>query len=212
MAEDTTTTSTAETVPVPTESETSRNTKRAENPPNNTATLRANITKHLHLTPHLVAEITRTLSSMVSFVLAGFICTFAIQWSDYRWKTSGDDMIPLVDLGFKIIPDTNQVFLADLFMTTLLVGSLVINLFFAESNIARLIIFRRLFWMLTFLLSFRMITLSVTTLPSPKKPCNPLVPGNFFKMLVTGINIITGSVKACTDNIFSGHSIFITTR
>src|ERR1041384_1791965 len=98
MSEDTTTTSTVETVPVPTESTTPRNTKRAENPPNNNTALRTNIAKRLHLSPHLVAEITRTLSSMIAFVLAGFMCTFAIQWSDYRWKTSGDDMIPLVDL------------------------------------------------------------------------------------------------------------------
>ncbi|RIA84653.1 hypothetical protein C1645_831952 [Glomus cerebriforme] len=207
MAEDTTITLTAGIVPTPTEIITKRN---EEHPSNNTTNPRRNFAEHLHLSHVLVAEITRTLFSMISFIFVGFLCTFAIQWSDYRWKTSGDDMKALVDLGFKVIPHTEQLFLADLFMLTLLVGSISISLFLAESNIARLIIIRRIFWMLTFLLSFRMITLSVTTLPSPKS-CNPLVPGNFFNMLKTGVNLITGSIKACTDNIFSGHSIFITT-
>ena len=202
-------------VPTNTETTTSRNTKpMAESSLNNiptTTTIQQHIAKHLHLSPSLVAEITRTLFSMLSFVIVGFMCTFSIQWSDYRWKTSGDDMMALVDLGFKVIPYTEQLFLADLFMLTLLVGSLGINLLLAESNIARLIIVRRIFWMLTFLLGFRMITLSVTTLPSPKK-CTPLEPGNFWEMLTTGVHLLTGTVKACTDNIFSGHSIFITTR
>ncbi|CAI2172709.1 11247_t:CDS:2 [Funneliformis geosporum] len=187
-----------------------RNTKRiTESSPTYTV-IQRKIAKHLHLSPLLVAEITRTLFSMLAFVIVGFSCTFAIQSSDYRWKTSGDDMMALVDLGFKVIPYTEQLFLADLFMLTLLVGSLGISLFLAESNIARLIIVRRIFWMLTFLLGFRMITLSVTTLPSPKD-CNPLEPGNFWDMFKTGVHLITGTVKACTDNIFSGHSIFITT-
>jgi hypothetical protein len=212
MAEDNTTTSTTEAIPTPTEMTTPRNTKRvAENPQNDRTSLQSNIAKHLHLSPLLVAEITRTFFAMTAFVLSGFICTFAIQWSDYRWKTSGDDMMALVDLGFKVIPYTNRLFLADLFMLTLLVGSLGTNLFLAESNIARLIIVRRIFWMLAFLLAFRMVTLSVTTLPSPKA-CHPLVPGDFFNMLKTGMDLITGTIKACTDNIFSGHSIFVTTR
>jgi len=208
MSEDSTITSIAEAVPNPTETTNPQNPKRKEgNTSNNTS--RNNVAEH-HLSPILIAEIYRTLIAMVAFILFGFLCTFAIQSSDYRWKTSGDDMMALVDLGFKIIPHTTHVFLADLFMLTILVGSLSINLILAESNIARLIILRRIFWMLGFLLCFRLITLSVTTLPSPKA-CDPIVSGNFLDMLKTGVNLITGSVKACTDNIFSGHSIFITT-
>jgi hypothetical protein len=212
MSEDSTITSITEAVPNPTETTNPRNPKRREeNSSNNTSTLRSNIAEHLHVSPILIAEISRTLISMVIFILAGFLCTFAIQSSDYRWKTSGDDMMALVDLGFKVIPHTSHVFLADLFMLTLVVGSLGINLILAESNIARLIIIRRIFWMLAFLLCFRLVTLSVTTLPSPKI-CDPIVPGNFGEMIKTGVNLIAGSIKACTDNIFSGHSIFITTR
>ncbi|CAI2196533.1 394_t:CDS:1, partial [Funneliformis geosporum] len=98
-----------------------RNTKRiTESSPTYTV-IQRKIAKHLHLSPLLVAEITRTLFSMLAFVIVGFSCTFAIQSSDYRWKTSGDDMMALVDLGFKVIPYTEQLFLADLFMLTLLV-------------------------------------------------------------------------------------------
>lgn len=169
------------------------------------------LSERLHISLHFVAEISRTIIAGICFVIIGFICTFAIQWSDYRWKTSEDDMNALVDLGFRTIPETEHIILADLFMLTLLVGSVSLNLILAESSIARLIIIRRILWMLCFLLFFRMITLSVTTLPSPKK-CTPIVPGNFLQMLKTGMDLILGSVKACTDNIFSGHSIFITTR
>ncbi|CAB4462167.1 unnamed protein product [Rhizophagus irregularis] len=211
MSENSTITSITESAPNPTETTNPRNSKRREeSSSNNTSTLRNNVAEHLHISPILIAEITRTLIAFMIFILAGFLCTFAIQSSDYRWKTSGDDMMALVDLGFKVIPNTTHVFLADLFMLILLVGSLGLNLILAESNVARLIIIRRIFWMLAFLLCFRLITLSVTTLPSPKA-CEPIISGNFLDMLKTGVNLITGSVKACTDNIFSGHSIFITT-
>ncbi|GBB84777.1 hypothetical protein RclHR1_11350003 [Rhizophagus clarus] len=209
MSENSTITST-EDFPNQTETTNPRNPKRKEENSSNITTLRSNVAEHLHISPILFAEISRTFISMVSIILAGFLCTLAIQSSDYRWKTSGDDMMALVDLGFKVIPHTSHVFLADLFMLTLLIGSLSLNLILAESNIARLIIIRRIFWLLSFLLCFRLITLSVTTLPSPKS-CNPIVPGNFLEMLKTSVKLITGSIKACTDNIFSGHSTFITT-
>ncbi|CAG8631159.1 1468_t:CDS:1, partial [Dentiscutata heterogama] len=167
------------------------------------------LAEHLHISLYLVAELSRTFISFVCLVIAAFLCTFGIQWSDFRWKNSNYDMEPLVDIGFNTIPQIDYVFLADVAMLTLLVGSLIINIIIAKSNIARIIIFRRIFWMLTFLLIFRMITISVTTLPSPKK-CTPLNPGDFPNMLKNSIDLITGSVKACTDNIFSGHSTFIT--
>ncbi|CAG8615555.1 2084_t:CDS:1 [Scutellospora calospora] len=169
------------------------------------------LAEHLHISPYLVAEISRTFISFVGLVIASFLCTFAIQWSDFRWKNSDHDKEALVDLGFDLIPETNYVFLADVAMLTLLVGSLIITMAIAESNIARIVIIRRVFWLLNFLLIFRMITISITTLPSPKE-CTPLEPGNFLHMFKTAFDLIVGSVKACTDNIFSGHGTFITIR
>ncbi|CAG8688877.1 8453_t:CDS:2, partial [Dentiscutata erythropus] len=203
------------TVEIP-DSITQTQDQRNIQPPNTNNTLSSNsfqiyLSEHLHISLHFVAELSRTIIAAICFVIIGFFCTFAIQWSDYRWKTSEDDMKALVDLGFETIPETEYIILADLFMLSLLVGSVSLNLILAESSIARLIIVRRIFWMLCFLLFFRMITLSVTTLPSPK-PCIPMEPGNFLQMLKNGVDLITGSAKACTDNIFSGHSIFITTR
>ncbi|RHZ52081.1 hypothetical protein Glove_465g44 [Diversispora epigaea] len=78
------------------------------------------LSEHLHISLHFVAEISRTIIAAICFVIIGFICTFAIQWSDYRWKTSEDDMKALVDLGFEIIPETEYIILADLFMLSLL--------------------------------------------------------------------------------------------
>ncbi|CAG8503843.1 10838_t:CDS:2 [Ambispora gerdemannii] len=170
----------------------------------------SHLSDFLHLTPALLAELIRTLWSAIFLVILGLFLTFNIQWSDQRWKYSGDDMKPLVDLGFKVLPETDKVFLADLFMLTLLVGSVFFTLFMAESNRARIIIVRRIFWLLGILLFFRTITLSTTTLPSPKN-CTPVDTGSFWFMLKQGVHLILGGVKACTDNIYSGHTIFITT-
>ncbi|CAG8626192.1 13251_t:CDS:2 [Ambispora leptoticha] len=170
----------------------------------------SHLSDFLHLTPALLAELIRTVWSAIFLILVGIFLTFNIQWSDQRWKNSGDDMKPLVDLGFRVLPETEKVFLADMFMLTLLAGSIFFTLFMAESNRARIIIVRRLFWLLGLLCFFRAITLSVTTLPSPKH-CKPVDIGSFWFMLKQGVQLILGGVKACTDNIYSGHTIFITT-
>lgn len=167
------------------------------------------LAEHLHVSPYVVAELLRTLISFISLVISAFVCTFAIQWSDLRWINYNKDMDPLEDLAFST-PKIDYVFLADIAMLTLLVGSLVINMVLAASNIARIIILRRIFWLLSFLLIFRGITIGVTVLPSPKQ-CAPLnTAGNFLNMLKTSCYLIVGSVKACTDNMYSGHSTFIT--
>ncbi|CAG8556101.1 6712_t:CDS:2, partial [Gigaspora rosea] len=169
------------------------------------------LAKHLHLSPYVVAELLRTLISFISLVISAFFCTFAIQWSDFRWTNYNKDMDPLEDLAFKT-PQIDYVFLADIAMLTLLVGSLVINMVIAASNIARIIILRRICWLLSFLLIFRGISIGVTVLPSPKQ-CTPLnTVGSFLNMLKTSCYLIIGSVKACTDNMYSGHSTFITLR
>lgn len=77
----------------------------------------------------------------------------------------------------------------------------------------RLALVRRFCTILAFLLLFRTLAFSITTLPSPEPTkCVPVEPisNNFGPLVSQGLQLIFGSKKACTDNLFSGHATFMT--
>ncbi|KAI9228256.1 MAG: hypothetical protein DHS80DRAFT_6277, partial [Piptocephalis tieghemiana] len=79
--------------------------------------------------------------------------------------------------------------------------------------VKRAIIFRRIFWIMGALYWYRAITLTVTTLPATHQDCPPVITNGFSfgGALKASIDMIFGGVKACTDNIFSGHTMFLMT-
>ncbi|KAF9438351.1 hypothetical protein BGZ76_008493 [Entomortierella beljakovae] len=75
----------------------------------------------------------------------------------------------------------------------------------------RSIVIRRVFWVVGTLSVYRAITLTVTTMPTPKEGCVPSTTTDFGEMFLIALQMIPGTVQACTDDIFSGHTVFMVT-
>lgn len=130
--------------------------------------------------------------------------------------------VPLHDRGFTIFPDLTEMrsWLPDMFLTSLLGLSLLFNVFWIHKprmEYQGFVVARRMLWMLVTLYFFRTWSFLVTTVPSPLRGCTgkylpenittrEMVPG--YIMLIG--QMATGSVTACTDNIYSGHTSLIT--
>lgn len=130
--------------------------------------------------------------------------------------------VPLHDRGFMIFPDLTEMrsFLPDMFLTSLLGLTLLFNVFWIHKprmEYQGFVVARRMLWMLVTLYFFRTWSFLVTTVPSPLRGCTgkylpeditprELVPG-YIKLIG---QMATGSVTACTDNIYSGHTSLIT--
>lgn len=130
--------------------------------------------------------------------------------------------VPLQDRGFTIFPDLSYMrsWLPDMLLTSLLGSTLLFNVFWIHKPRMKyqgFVVARRMLWMLVTLYFFRTWSFLVTTVPSPLPGCTgKYLPGNMpTREMVPGyIKLIsqmaTGSVTACTDNIYSGHTSLIT--
>lgn len=130
--------------------------------------------------------------------------------------------VPLHDRGFMIFPDKTEMrsWLPDMFLTSLLGLTLLFNVFWIHKprmEYQGFVVARRMLWMLVILYFFRTWSFLVTTVPSPLRGCTgKYLPEDIStrEMLPGYIKLIgqmaTGSVTACTDNIYSGHTSLIT--
>ena len=134
---------------------------------------------------------------------------FCNQFSDHRWVETDYTNIILRDRGFDIFPARANITPANTFVMTSIVFTLIGIAFICPNWTARIIVLRRVFWVVGTLSVYRALTLSVTTLPSPKEGCVPATQTGFFPMLWIAIQMIPGTVEACTDEIFSGHTVFM---
>ena len=130
--------------------------------------------------------------------------------------------VPLHDRGFMIFPDLTEMrsWLPDMFLTSLLALTLLFNVFWIHKprmEYQGFVVARRMLWMLVTLYFFRTWSFLVTTVPSPLSGCTgkylpeditprEMVPG-YIKLIG---QMATGSVTACTDNIYSGHTSLLT--
>ena len=130
--------------------------------------------------------------------------------------------VPLHDRGFTMFPNFTEMrsWLPDLLLTSLLGLSLLFNVFWIHKprmEYQGFVVARRMIWMLVTLYFFRTWSFLVTTVPSPLPGCTgkylpedistrEMVPG-YIKLIG---QMATGSVTACTDNIYSGHTSLIT--
>lgn len=130
--------------------------------------------------------------------------------------------IPLHDRGFTVFPDLTPMrsWLPDMLLTSLLATTLLFNIFWIHKprmEYQGFVVARRMIWMLATLYFFRTWSFLVTTVPSPLRGCtgkylpedmtpSEMVPG-YIKLIG---QMATGSVTACTDNIYSGHTSLIT--
>jgi hypothetical protein len=130
---------------------------------------------------------------------------------------------PLDDILFRSLPDrSNDVLIADSIVFLLLLLT-ILRIFFvlqapqlnyAPSIASRLshprwILFRRFFWCTAILYVLRIITVSTTIIPNPRPHCPALKASNAADYALIAAKMASVSVKACTDNIFSGHALIL---
>ncbi|KAF9115560.1 hypothetical protein BGX27_007447 [Mortierella sp. AM989] len=157
------------------------------------------------------SELGRTFFALVYFVVICIGMAFCNQFSDHRWITTNYRDIYLEDRGFDIFPAQKSITPANIFVMTSVVFTLIGMALICPDWTARIIVIRRVFWIVGTISIFRALTLSVTTMPTPKKDCNPATAKGFGPMLWIALQMIPGTVQACTDDIFSGHTVFMVT-
>ena len=126
---------------------------------------------------------------------------------------------PLHDRGFEVLPDLEKWrgWLPDLLLNSLIVWTVFWALLIPSQRRIKwqgIVTLRRFLWCLSVLYIFRMCSFMVTTLPSPAKNCMPkYVPVNDVEDMQEYLSLmgkmVSGTVTACTDNIYSGHTSLI---
>ncbi|KAF9356363.1 hypothetical protein BGX34_009962 [Mortierella sp. NVP85] len=157
------------------------------------------------------SELGRLAASLVFFAIVCLGMAFCNQFSDHRWIQTGYTKVLLADRGFDIFPAQKDITPANAFVLTSLVFTLVGMGVICPNWTTRAIVLRRFFWVVGVLSIYRALTLSVTTLPTPKENCDPATEKGFGGMLLIALQMIPGTVQACTDDIFSGHTVFMVT-
>ncbi|KAG0270263.1 hypothetical protein DFQ27_009055 [Actinomortierella ambigua] len=159
----------------------------------------------------LYTEVGRLAQAAIFFILVSLFMAFCNQWSDHRWVKTDYTKVLLEDRGFDIFPAMRDITPANVFVMTALIFTLIGVLTICPTWTTRVIVIRRLLWVIGAISVFRALTLSVTTLPTPKEGCKPSVKTGFWDMLWVAINMIPGTIQACTDDIFSGHTTYMVT-
>ncbi|KAG0211110.1 sphingomyelin synthase [Mortierella sp. GBA30] len=157
------------------------------------------------------SEIGRLVCAVIYFVVVCIGMAFCNQFSDHRWVTTDYKGILLQDRGFDILPAMKDITPANIFVMTSVVFTLVGMALICPNWTARIIVLRRVLWVVGTLSVYRALTLSVTTMPTPKENCSPAIEKGFGPMFLIALQMIPGTRQACTDDIFSGHTVFMVT-
>ncbi|KAF9927326.1 hypothetical protein FBU30_003325 [Linnemannia zychae] len=157
------------------------------------------------------SEVGRLVCSLIFFVVVCIGMAFCNQFSDHRFIKTNYTHIILEDRGFDIFPAQQDITPANTFVMTSVVFTLIGIALLCPSMQTRIIVIRRVFWVVGALSVLRATTLSVTTMPTPKVGCKPATATGFGDMFLIALQMIPGTVQACTDDIFSGHTVFMVT-
>lgn len=155
------------------------------------------------------SEVGRLVCGVIYFVVVCIAMAFCNQFSDHRWVTTNYRNILLQDRGFDILPAMKDITPANVFVMTSVVFTLIGMALICPNWTARIIVLRRVLWVVGTLSVYRALTLSVTTMPTPKKDCDPAIEKGFGAMFLIALQMIPGTRQACTDDIFSGHTVFM---
>ncbi|KAG0197385.1 hypothetical protein BGX28_009115 [Mortierella sp. GBA30] len=134
---------------------------------------------------------------------------FCNQLSDHRWVETQYTKVLLRDRGFDVIAPQSDITPANNFVMTSVVFTVLGIGLICPNWTMRALVLRRILWVIGSLSVFRALTLSVTTLPTPKEECRPSLKTGFWDMFIVALQMIPGTVEACTDDIFSGHTVFM---
>ncbi|KAK9721477.1 hypothetical protein K7432_003399 [Basidiobolus ranarum] len=153
-------------------------------------------------------EVARFFYAYVFLQLVVCLMVTFQQVSDWRWLES-ETKVPLRDGGFELLPKLNTFDIPDFLVLSLFVSTMVWLTIASNTRTQRIIFWRRIFWISGCLYLFRAFTIVSTTLP-PTKECQPIIGKDIHEMLRIGGRMIFGIDKACTDNIYSGHTMMLT--
>ncbi|KAF8924411.1 hypothetical protein BGZ58_001808, partial [Dissophora ornata] len=154
------------------------------------------------------SESGRLACSFIYFVVVCIGMAFCNQLSDNRWVETGYTKVLLRDRGFDVIAAQADIQPANTFVMTSVLFTVLGIGFICPTWTMRAVVLRRILWVIGTLSVYRALTLSVTTLPTPKEECRPSLKTDFWDMFFVALQMIPGTVEACTDDIFSGHTVF----
>ncbi|KAJ2723137.1 hypothetical protein GGI07_002840 [Coemansia sp. Benny D115] len=172
-------------------------------------------------TPDFFKELAHTLLAWAVLFIVGIWMVICQQWSDMRWVRLVQNMddtqvhapwptrLLLHDQVLDRLPVLKQAWISDK-----LVGTSVIFCILGCSVLAagwrqRLMLIRRIAWMVAVLYFLRSITISVTTLPPSIDSCEIDVPQSMWQVILATPDILAGNIGQCTDKIFSGHTAIL---
>ncbi|KAJ1943486.1 hypothetical protein EC988_006222 [Linderina pennispora] len=107
------------------------------------------------------------------------------------------------------MPFVPQVWVSDAFVNSAALVCVVGCSLMVRGWQAKLVLIRRIGWMMAVLYFLRSITISLTTLPPSLKECVPVLPKDTHDLLAHIPGSMSGQISACTDKIFSGHTAIL---
>ncbi|KAJ2778523.1 hypothetical protein H4R18_004549 [Coemansia javaensis] len=149
---------------------------------------------------------------------------FCQEWSDMRWAHRQRKMHgggggggahksryeSLADVALDSFSYTWQRQISDMIVKTAMATAFFGCLAMARGWRARVIMTRRVAWIMAILYGIRSVTISITTMPPPAADCKPNLAGSTRELLLSVIpSMLTGETIACTDMIFSGHTTLL---
>ncbi|KAJ1664582.1 hypothetical protein EV178_003998 [Coemansia sp. RSA 1646] len=181
---------------------------------------RARALVELARSPIFTRELCRTLTAWGILFIIGIWMVICQQWSDMRWfrqmqhlgatTTPWPSYALLEDVVLEHLPVLERAWISDKLVGTsvfvCIIGCCVMSPGWRE----RLMMVRRIGWMVAVLYFLRSITISVTTVPPSIGSCVILTPQSTWHVILATPQILAGSIGQCTDKIFSGHTAILT--
>ncbi|KAJ1989131.1 hypothetical protein H4R33_002181 [Dimargaris cristalligena] len=165
------------------------------------------LARHLEKAPRQVsrAELFRLGAAGFFLFAVAYFMVFMQIFSDRRWRREAPK---LEDLSFDYFPHYPNFHIADNLVLSSLLFVIVGNMVLIQHWRDRVIFMRRLMWLLGILYFFRGFTLIVTTAPSPLE-CIPPTAHSTMEMLKLGLELVATVSRTCSDNIYSGHTVIL---
>ncbi|KAJ2811065.1 hypothetical protein H4S07_002296 [Coemansia furcata] len=115
----------------------------------------------------------------------------------------------LQDVVLERLPLLEQAWISDKFVGTSVIISIIGGCICARGWRERLLLIRRIGWMVAILYFIRSITISVTTVPPSITSCKIDIPQSTWQVIKATPDILAGNIGQCTDKIFSGHTAIL---
>ncbi|KAJ2416772.1 hypothetical protein H4218_002279 [Coemansia sp. IMI 209128] len=115
----------------------------------------------------------------------------------------------LQDVILERLPLLERAWISDKFVGTSVIISIFGGCLCARGWRERLMLVRRIGWMVAILYFIRSITISVTTVPPSIESCRIVLPQSMWQVIKATPDILAGNIGQCTDKIFSGHTAIL---